>query len=112
MFNSHPDADGVLAPEVLQNVDWIQVGFVGSGTGTWTTTRYRGQFTLRGRVDENYAYDDGSVMGVRKIPSLRGFPEAGNPPAVIEHTSTMMPIPHYNNGPSVGFGNEWMYVPR
>jgi hypothetical protein len=95
-ISSHPDRGGVLAPFVFQDA---------LVPTPYTLSRWeaRVQPDVRGNLDLNFAYDDGSVRRLDDLPydEWRGTGR--------ERTTS---VPYYNGARNYGDGTEWLQVPK
>lgn len=80
VYSSHPDRDGMLFSQVLENE-----GGVEGVLGNLYLTRWKRDSIDRGPLDLNYAYADGSVRQVRDVPVAPDPDDTENSFAVAQY---------------------------
>ena len=93
LFSSHPDRDGLMVPQVLENE-----GGVPDLAGNIYVSRWTRTVLERGPLDLNFAYDDGSVI---RVPDLK-----------VNDEERTVAIPHLAVVNATLEATRWVRVPR
>ena len=93
-YASHPDYDGVLVNNPIQDARQIY--------HKQTSSHWGAGVPMRGAIDLNFAYQDGSVIGYKEVPF-----QAGQPGAEEHERYTGVPEDMANSGPA-----SWHNVPK
>ena len=97
-YSTHPDRDGIMIQWIQQDDDSTQQYTGGTRTRTpglmvtWSIWSSPTPDTSRGMLDNNYGFDDGSVVRFSDVP-----PYAGDPASPVEPEGWVW-IPSYQSG--------------